>query len=98
MWVGGGGSGRGGAGSCGARRWWGKGRRISRGGGGRGGRWVAAAGAPVMDLLVGLELPPRAKLHDVFHVGLLKKWVGDPPAAPPPLPNIHHGVVDLAPE
>jgi hypothetical protein len=44
-----------------------------------------------------LELPPRAKLHDVFHVGLLKKWVGTPPAAPPPLPNIHHGAVEPEP-
>jgi hypothetical protein len=27
-------------------------------------------------------------------VGLLKKWVGIPLAAPPPLPNIHHGAVE----
>jgi hypothetical protein len=46
---------------------------------------------------VRLALPPRAKLHDVFHVGLLKKWVGSPPAAPPPLPNLHHGVVEPEP-
>jgi hypothetical protein len=52
----------------------------------------------INDVAVRLELPPRAKLHDVFHVGLLKKWVADPPAAPPPLPNIHHGAVDPAPE
>jgi hypothetical protein len=42
---------------------------------------------------VRLELPPRAKIHDVFHVGLLKKFVGPPPAAPPPLPVLHHGAV-----
>jgi hypothetical protein len=47
----------------------------------------------INDVAVLLELPHRAKLHDVFHVGLLKKWVGDPPASPPPLPNIHHGAV-----
>jgi hypothetical protein len=33
----------------------------------------------------------------VFHVGLLKKFVGTPPDAPPPLPVNHHGVV-LEPE
>jgi len=32
----------------------------------------------------------------VFHVGLLKKFQGTPPAAPPPLPAVHHGA--LAPE
>jgi hypothetical protein len=32
----------------------------------------------VNNVAVSLELPPRAKLHDVFHVGLLKKWVGTP--------------------
>jgi hypothetical protein len=47
----------------------------------------------INDVAVRLELPHRAKLDDVFHVGLLKKWVGDPPASPPPLPNIHHGAV-----
>ena len=47
---------------------------------------------------VRLELPPRAKLHDVFHVGLLKKFVGPVPAAPPALPAIHHGAVDPEPE
>ena len=45
-----------------------------------------------------LELPPRAKLHDVFHVGLLKKFVGPVPAAPPALPAIHHGAVEPEPE
>jgi hypothetical protein len=47
---------------------------------------------------VRLELPPRAKLHDVFHVGLLKKFVGPVPAAPPALPDIHHGAVQPEPE
>jgi hypothetical protein len=52
----------------------------------------------INDVAVHLELPHRAKLHDVFHVGLLKKWVGDPPASPTPLPNIHHGEVTPEPE
>jgi hypothetical protein len=45
----------------------------------------------INDIVVHLELPPQARLHDVFHVGLLKKFHGDPPAAPPPLPPTHHG-------
>ena len=47
---------------------------------------------------VRLELPPRAKLHDVFHVGLLKKFVGPVLAASPALPAIHHGAVEPEPE
>ena len=45
-----------------------------------------------------LELPPRARLHDVFHVGLLKKFVGTPPAIPPALPPMHHGATQPVPE
>jgi hypothetical protein len=41
-------------------------------------------------------LPPCAHLHDVFHVRLLKKFVGTPPANPPALPQIHNG--DAVPE
>jgi hypothetical protein len=47
---------------------------------------------------VRLALPPQAKLHDVFHVGLLKKWVGTPPDSPPELPELLHGAVVPAPE
>ena len=45
-----------------------------------------------------LELPARARLHDVFHVGLLKKFVGAPPATPPALPPIHHGAAVPEPD
>ena len=40
-----------------------------------------------------LHLPPKARIHDVFHVALLKKFVGEPPIALVPLPSILHGRV-----
>jgi hypothetical protein len=52
----------------------------------------------INDVAVRLGLPPRARLHDVFHVGLLKKFHGAPPDAPPPLQALHHGAVVPAPE
>jgi hypothetical protein len=52
----------------------------------------------INQVVVRLALPPRAKLHDVFHVGLLKKFVGTPPATPPPLPSTRHGAVTPEPE
>ena len=48
------------------------------------------------DVVVRLELPPQARIHDVFHVGTLKKFAGTPPDDPPALAHIHHGTV--APE
>jgi hypothetical protein len=44
-----------------------------------------------------LELPPRARIHDVFHVGILKKYHGPPPDAPPVLPAIFQGRVQPTP-
>jgi hypothetical protein len=38
-----------------------------------------------------LQLPTGAKLHDVFHVGLLNKFTEEPPEAPSSLPSICHG-------
>jgi len=49
-------------------------------------------------VVVRLTLPPHARLHDVFHVGLLKKFVGTPPDVLPPLPTIHHGAAVPEPE
>jgi len=40
-----------------------------------------------------LQLPPRAKIHNVFHVVFLKKYTGDPPTSMVPLPPIVHGRV-----
>ena len=40
-----------------------------------------------------LQLPVRAKIHDVFHVSLLKPFIGQFPQSPPPLPTLLHGRV-----
>jgi hypothetical protein len=47
----------------------------------------------INDVIVRLELPQRARLHDVFYVGVLKKFIGAPPASPPAMPAIHNGAV-----
>lgn len=52
----------------------------------------------INDVTVRLELPPHARLHDVFHVGILKKFNGPPPPTPPMLPPIHYGAVAPEPE
>jgi hypothetical protein len=38
-----------------------------------------------------LQLPEGARVHDVFHVGLLKPFHGQPPSSTPPLPLLRHG-------
>jgi transposase InsO family protein len=52
----------------------------------------------INDFAVRLALPPNARLHDVFHIGILKKFHGAPPTAPPALPPIHYGAVAPEPE
>ena len=51
----------------------------------------------INEVAVRLELPARARIHDVFHVGVLKKYHGTPPQVTPPLPPLHHGAVTLEP-
>jgi len=51
----------------------------------------------INEVAVRLQLPPRARLHDVFHVGVLRKFVGTPPATPPPLPPLLNGAAVPAP-
>ena len=50
------------------------------------------------DVAYRLELPAGARIHDVFHVGLLKKFYGEPPSQTPELPLIQHGRVVVEPE
>lgn len=47
----------------------------------------------INDVAYRLALPDGARLHDVFHVGLLKPFVGTPPTSPSALPPTQHGVV-----
>jgi hypothetical protein len=37
----------------------------------------------INEVVVRLELPPRARIHNVFHVGLLKKFQSSPPIRGP---------------
>jgi hypothetical protein len=50
------------------------------------------------DVTYRLKLPDDAKLHDVFHVGLLKPFNGEPPTETPSLPPVRHGHACIEPE
>jgi hypothetical protein len=54
--------------------------------------------AVINPVAVRLQLPPGARIHDVFHVGVLKKFMGSPTDAPPALPNTVDGAVVPTPE
>jgi len=51
----------------------------------------------INDVAFRRSLPPGARLHNAFHVGLLKKFVGTPPDAPPQLPPTHNGAIVAVP-
>jgi hypothetical protein len=50
------------------------------------------------DVAYRLQQPADAKLHDIFHVGLLKKYRVEPPIGSGVLPPIHHGRACPMPE
>jgi hypothetical protein len=45
-----------------------------------------------------LQFPDDAKIHNVFHVGVLKPFIGTPPSTTPVLPPMQHGRPLLEPE
>lgn len=45
-----------------------------------------------------LKLPDHARIHDVFHVGVLKPFRGTPPTTVPVLPPLHNGRLLPQPE
>jgi hypothetical protein len=51
----------------------------------------------INDAAVRLQLPSDARIHDVFHVGVLKKFVGAPPTEPPALPATLNGAAVSTP-
>jgi hypothetical protein len=47
----------------------------------------------INDVAFRLALPPRSRLHNAFHVVLLKKYVGQPPQVPPQQPLTQNGAI-----
>jgi hypothetical protein len=50
------------------------------------------------DVAYQLKLPPGARIQAMFHVGLFKKYNGEPPTIAATLPPIRHGRVCLEPQ
>jgi hypothetical protein len=53
--------------------------------------------ARVGEVAYKLKLPEGARLHNVFHVGVLKRYWGSLPDAPGSLPPVPHGRACLTP-
>ena len=61
--------------------------------------WPLSIEKKIENVAYQLQLPARAKIHLVFHVSLLKKYVRDPPQVNLELPPItDEGVVSVEPE
>jgi hypothetical protein len=52
----------------------------------------------IRSLAYKLQLPPQARIHNIFHVTFLKKFEGTPPTVSLPLPQIVCSWVILQPE